>query len=165
MTKIGPIEIKNAFLCDDVRQEVNNKHTLVGVYSGNIVLPRVPADVLLGLFMEMETPAGAHEIEIRISGPGKGSATLKANIQQAESGSASLANSRAQFHMEKEGVFRVDARTPGGRWANVIKKRVLVRAPATASEPPSEQSQPASPASSKPRARPRRASQVRRRKK
>lgn len=133
--KIGPITIVNAVLCDDVRSEANtSKHMLIGTYSGDIrVGGDLPAQIPLSLYLELDGPVGAHDVELRLSGPGKGKATLQGRLEQEEAGASTLVLSRAYITMEKEGVFKIDIRLrEGGRWVNLVKKSVL-SVPPTAS--------------------------------
>lgn len=36
------MKITNFIVCDDIRREINNKNTLVGVYFDDIIIPKVP---------------------------------------------------------------------------------------------------------------------------
>jgi hypothetical protein len=150
MQRFGDLRVQNALICDDVRREAETgKHILIGTYSGDIVLNgAVPAHMVLGLYFELLVPPGRHEVELQLSGPGKGSGIIKAVIEQpAGERVATLIVPRLEIFMEKAGTFKVDIRAAGGRWQNVIKKSVS----SNASGPPSEQSPPAAPeASSQP---------------
>lgn len=116
-------------LCDDIRQEARtNKYMLIGTYSGNIrVGAPLPVRCPLALYVELYVPAGTHHLELRISGPGKGSAILNAEIHHEEEGVGVIATPRLEIELEKEGYLRFDARISGGRWTNLLKKLVFYR--------------------------------------
>lgn len=42
MPKRKPPELKYTLICDDIRNEIGNKRSLIGVYSGSIIVPRLP---------------------------------------------------------------------------------------------------------------------------
>jgi hypothetical protein len=50
-----PLEISFAIVCDDVRREDNGKLILIGVYGENIVLPQIPAPMVLCVVLFIET--------------------------------------------------------------------------------------------------------------
>src|SRR5271166_1271127 len=51
MTKTASINISQAIACDDIRQEINGKHILIGVYSGNLGVPSFPNVIALGFWV------------------------------------------------------------------------------------------------------------------
>lgn len=66
------ITIGNALLCEYVAQGSNNKHVLVNVFAGNVVVTAVPADIAFGLFIEAKRPRGddafTPEFEVLVGG-------------------------------------------------------------------------------------------------
>src|SRR5215472_4088319 len=40
--------------CDDIRREVTGKEILIGVYSGNLMVPRFPAAIVLATWVPFE---------------------------------------------------------------------------------------------------------------
>jgi len=123
------VTIQNALLCDDVRRELNNKCTLVGVYSGDIIIPELPATAGLAFYIEGKV-SRTHEpipLEIRLSGPGKEKATLQMEIVPNEGQPGmSLASPRMQIYLQNEGAFEIAMRDPGGAWKTLISKRVIL---------------------------------------
>ena len=47
------IKFRNAILCEYVAKSAGNKHTLVGVYSGEIIISSMPGDLHLGFYCEI----------------------------------------------------------------------------------------------------------------
>lgn len=132
MKRIGNLKIGNALLCEDVRKEDNGKQILIGVFPGDLLIPDFPAQVQLAFYIELIAPAGVTELEIRMSGPQKGRAILRAKIDHEMEGPAAVATPKISVLMEKEGIFRIDARVPDGHWSNLITKKVSLGVSPTA---------------------------------
>lgn len=132
MKRVGNFIIGNAVLCEDVRKEDNGKQILIGVFPGDLLIPDFPAPIQLAVYIELIAPAGVNEMEIRMSGPQKGTAILRAKIDHEKEGPAAIATQRIGIVMEKEGIFRIDARVPDGRWSNLITKKVSLGVSPTA---------------------------------
>jgi len=49
---------RNVLLCEDVRDELRRKHSLIGVYSGDIVVAELPAFVQLAAYILYEPDKG-----------------------------------------------------------------------------------------------------------
>jgi hypothetical protein len=148
MTKVGNVELASAILCEDIRQEKSEKLILIGVFTGNIFIDKVPADLPFALFVPgVSSKPGPSEIQIRYSGPGRGRAIIRAVLQTTkENEVVNLIVPRLTVHMECEGTFKVDVRTDQGRWRPIVRKEIELKqglwslVPSTASVPPSEQS-------------------------
>lgn len=57
--------------CDDVRQEVNGKHLLVGVYGPEMIFKEFPAHTMLAIFHRIHNlPDGEHKYKLRMAGLG-----------------------------------------------------------------------------------------------
>lgn len=64
--------IEAAVLCDEVRQEVNGKHILIGVYNGTIVVPDFPATLAVSWWMQLfPKEIGIFHLDIQILKDGK----------------------------------------------------------------------------------------------
>ena len=62
ITRIKPLGV---IICDDIRQEDNQKHILIGVYSNDIVVRTLPSNILIGIYIIAETTGvGTVPIEI-----------------------------------------------------------------------------------------------------
>ena len=63
------IEFLTAILCDDVRRERNGKELLIGVYSGQVLLPEMPQVFFPVFWVPFETlDATAHKVQFRLIG-------------------------------------------------------------------------------------------------
>lgn len=148
-------QVRNALLCEDVRQEKTEKFFLIGVFSGDIIISKVPARVAIALYMEGALErAGTTNIQIRFSGPGEGEGIVGAEFATSTDGErVVIPIPRLELLFEEAGTFRVDISDDDHTWVTVIEKKVVVTdrvlTPFAAETPqPSEQSPPDVPASS-----------------
>lgn len=61
-------KIMNAILCEDVRREVNGKHTIVGAVSEGLNIASFPGQIRVAVYLELAlVNAGEHSLYIRLS--------------------------------------------------------------------------------------------------
>jgi hypothetical protein len=65
MTKIG--SFRNVSLCEDVREEVGNKKSLMGVFSGDVVVSQFPAQIRVAFYLEYLPRKGFGDREIQFA--------------------------------------------------------------------------------------------------
>ena len=126
--RIGPLTLRNAILCDDVRIEKNNKHILIGVYSGDIVVKELPAKLRLSFYLEFgASEIGDIPLEIRITGPGKRMGVMKAQFQSMEvGGPAILVSPQMEIPITEEGTIRVSAAIDKKKWRTILEKKITL---------------------------------------
>ena len=62
-----PFKVVAAVLCDDIRQEQNSKHILIGVYNGGVVVPNFPAEFAVCWWMQiLPNEIGKFEIDVQL---------------------------------------------------------------------------------------------------
>lgn len=124
-----PFEIEQCIACEDVREELNKKHTLVGVYSGDtILLSKIPGNLALSCFIQISIrEPGEHDLLFRISGPGDHEATLKARLgfDQA-SGQGVIATPRIDLTVDTEGTFQFDISADNKNWVNLVTRKIAL---------------------------------------
>ncbi len=63
-------EIETVLVCDDIREEITHKLILIGVYSGNFVVPEFPSNFFLAFYFTMTAnDPGEFELNLRLSLP------------------------------------------------------------------------------------------------
>ena len=61
-----PAKFDHAIICDEIRQEINKKYILVGVYTGDILIKNFPVNMGLSALLHGRTEAGAEiAVELR----------------------------------------------------------------------------------------------------
>jgi hypothetical protein len=87
MTK-GNLQLMYTLLCDDVRIEMGNKISLMGIFQ-NIMVEQLPVSLIKFAVINHWKGAGDHETEIRILSPDKANLVVTSQpttIQLAEGG-------------------------------------------------------------------------------
>ena len=156
MTKVGNFQFGSAVLCEDIRQEKSEKLIFVGVFSGEIFVEKLPAEIAIALYTPgIALAPGTSDVHLRFSGPGEGKAILTIRFAtDVERAPLNLIVPRLSVQMECEGIFRIDVSADKRHWKSLVKRTVGVKAglwsivPSIAPLPPSEQSPPAAPDSS-----------------
>ena len=66
--KIFPLRVGNALVCEDVRPELGGKHSLLGVYSGDILVPEFKNFLRATIYIELfALKLGTIRLEVVIS--------------------------------------------------------------------------------------------------
>lgn len=131
------VEFDFAVICDDIRKEDNGKLILIGVYSGNILVGGFPGKLALATWLhgyghELEEV----DIEIRYQFVADESEE-KPYIVGAQ-GKITVVNTKDEVSVPLPrmpvvfagpGLLSVDYRLGGGRWKNLLEKRVLLGVP------------------------------------
>ncbi len=120
------VEIGAVIICDDVRKENTNKDILIGVYSGDIILPSFPSELALAIWIELiPKQIGEHELEFRLSLAGQQLATfmLKATVPKLGSSSTAIPGFRLGVAGETELLLEI---REGHDW-RVLKRKKIVQ--------------------------------------
>jgi hypothetical protein len=54
---VAKVNCKGVILCDEIRQEATGKYIILGVYSGGVVVPALPSQIALSLYVMAEFEA------------------------------------------------------------------------------------------------------------
>lgn len=74
-------EIETVLVCDDIREEITHKLTLIGVYSGDLAVPELPSNFSLAFYLVMTAhEPGEFALNLRVS------STDAANLAQIDVG-------------------------------------------------------------------------------
>lgn len=124
--------------CEDVREEIGNKFSLVGVINGDILTPVFPSVVKIAFFGSIVSKTGNPvELEMRILVNGKmvGSAQTKFAFNEGGK-TANLVLPQGLLNLPEPSDINLDLKIPNGDWMTLVAKKILLN-PATASEQPS----------------------------
>ena len=75
-----PLRIGNALVCEDVRQELGGKHSLLGVYSGDIIVQEFKDFLKIAVYIEL-FPIETGQIELEATFSYDGNDILKAKVE------------------------------------------------------------------------------------
>ncbi len=119
-----PFKIAAVVACDDIRQEINNKAILIGVYSGTLVVPGFPADILIAWWIQLHADReGKYELEVRVLKDGN-STLLRAIIgmEVHTPGWSTLALPRAPLQLQAPGHLELEMRVKDAEKWDVISE-------------------------------------------
>jgi len=121
MNDLASINISHAIACDDIRQEMNGKHILIGVYSGNLGLPFFPAPIAIG-FWVLAKPShkGDYDVQLRVEGPDRKEVTrgnMIIHIREVED--TALAIPPLPINLTMPGEITLQYREGDGSWKTI----------------------------------------------
>ena len=112
-------------LCDEIRREDNGKFLFIGVYTGHVLVPRLPFDLpTLTFFTKWSAKAGDsldgcfevyspdRKLMYRLDSPFEGGATLDGVVH--------VALAVRGFRFTQEGTYRLDHKPSVGRRRNLL---------------------------------------------
>lgn len=146
------LKFNNSIICDYASAGQGNKHTLVNVYSGDIILSKIPAKIKLAFYSELIfQEKGEFELTLEFFQGKKQFAKANAKLSGGDAGQVGviLVNSM-EVEVKRDGFLKIVAWREGYEKTTLLNKRIYGRTNPghpTASQPPSEQSPPAAPAS------------------
>lgn len=142
------VNVGNAILCEYVGQGSNGKHVLVNVYSGDILVDELPADINFAVYLEVITGVEKIDVELVLGGTTfmRGSAISEhANENQTTVFALPL----FQLNVKEPAAIEVFLSAEGYDRTLALRKSIYLnpnRHSPTASQPPSSQSPPGGPA-------------------
>jgi hypothetical protein len=118
-------DITSVIVCDSARREVSGKEILIGVYSGDIVVPSFPVVIDLAFWFETDIKeVGEQFVDIRIVVPGKvPPLEMRFHINTTVAGPSSFATPTAQTPLVEPGELRIELRE-GDDW-KIIKRKII----------------------------------------
>lgn len=126
-------KFRNIILCEDVRDELGNKKSLMGILGGDILVPHFPAVLKIALYMEY-VPESAEEkavtVEFRILQDDAEIAKGKMEAEISPGQTANFILPQALISFEKDTVFQFNASVNGEAEEAILNKKVM-KTPAT----------------------------------
>lgn len=122
----GRLKFGNVLLCEHVVEGSRNKHTLVNVYSGDVIVSSMPAAMLFGIYMEYSAhKSGNIEISMDLRVGSKKLVTLKVGANDVQKGgSITFALPVFQVLVEEDTVLELIASTEGYQKTKVLSKKI-----------------------------------------
>ncbi len=122
------VRLVAAVVCDEVRLEANGKTFLIGVYSGGISVPDLPATIKVSAWLLAEAPeVGEIPFDVECRAPGgtlKGTGTLSVVESTEKNETAGFALKPFSLTIEREGYIDLAIRQYDDEWT--IVKRIAV---------------------------------------
>lgn len=121
--KLTSLRAVGAFACDDVRLEIGNKFTFVGIYTSDLNLPDFPCTLALRIVVLVDFPeAGPFHFAFRLMhSNGTKIAEIEGKLEAAKAGRGMLPIGPTAITFAEHGSFALQFRSAPGRWKNVHK--------------------------------------------
>ncbi len=117
-----------ALVCDDTRREDNGKEILIGVYTGAVIVPELPAALPLSLWIYFQPESAGHlRLGVRVLFPERSpilEARAEADINTVAE-PLSLTLPRMPLNFKTEGLLTFEWRVGDGEWEPLAQKMVL----------------------------------------
>lgn len=118
-------EFRNVILCDDIRSEMGNKKSLMGVLAGDIIVAEMPATIYLAIYAEFLTADLTKETAIKLRLLQDSEEIAKANIAaRTAKQSHSIVLPRALITFEKDCMFKIVASVNDEKEVEILSKTV-----------------------------------------
>jgi hypothetical protein len=121
-------KIQNVILCEDIRDEIGNKKSLMGIMGGDILVAQFPATLQIAVYFEYapdpdERDDFALEFRVWQGDVEIGKGAMQAPLQSSQV--VSLVLPRALVGFEQEGSFRITASIRGGEEFEILNKKFM----------------------------------------
>lgn len=126
MTSIDGVTIEAALLCEDVREEVNRKHALLGVFAGDVLVQSFPATIKFAVYVVMKvTESKQRTLAIRARfDADQGGIMAQASLGPEHSGISVAIIPQFYVTTEVPGRFVVEISAEEGKWMELVSKAV-----------------------------------------
>jgi hypothetical protein len=129
-------------LCEDVRAETNNKHSILGTLIGDVSIKDIPGLIKFSAYMDFLVPRpGKFETEIKMSFAGEQQLAGTSILDLAAAGHAVLTMPQVVLKVDAPGTLLFECRIKSGKWIKVDKREVT-QVVAAISQPAAVMSQP-----------------------
>jgi hypothetical protein len=131
-------KFRNVILCEDIRDELGGKHSLMGVFSGDITIPAFPVTMQLAAYMQYEADQGFEgemdfAISIFLDDRKLVGGVLRASIKAGDT-LPTIILPKGLFTLDQPATYRLVV-TVEGRDAEVLSKKIMLGAPVTPPNP------------------------------
>ena len=126
--------VESVLLCDDIRREDNGKAILIGVYSGDIVVPQFPAVLRLSLWLQGTTRQVISKVHLKARvTDATGHATSEQDLAPNSEFKAgkdepfifAIGVVMAQFNAT--GALSILVQANNEEWTQVMEKKIVLR--------------------------------------
>jgi hypothetical protein len=118
-------KLGNVIVCEHIVQGLNNKHTLINIYSGDILLQEFPANLLLGFYTEfLPSDSGNASLELSISLGKKEVIRGEAEVKFEKGKPALLVLPATPFKIENACKMRVMVAVNGDKPICIVQKSI-----------------------------------------
>ncbi len=119
-----PLKLEHMIICDDIRKEANGKLILIGVYSGDILLSRVPAPFSPAIYLTGKGYTVKNTgFDFKVVVPGS-EFEGRLNLEVSSGREFAINIPAAPLQILQPGELKFQYRLAGGRWRTLGTKKV-----------------------------------------
>jgi hypothetical protein len=145
VTGYAPIDprFRSVIVCDDIREEIGNKKSLMGILAGDILTASMPANVQIAFYIDyLPTDDGNDQISFQLLQDETEIAKGRLEVDAKRTRHASLIVPKALIRFEHECTFRMLASINGGETMELLRKQVSLNPQNAGIPPPPSQQAP-----------------------
>lgn len=127
MAETDRFEFRQSIVCDDIRREENGKDIIIGVYSGNIIVPMFPAPLALMYWLQFYASQAMDEmrLEFRVVGDNEIQfAAAKAGMRIGRAGMGSIAVGPFPIMLQIPTTIRLQTKIGDQDWRTINQTAV-----------------------------------------
>jgi len=123
--EISESSIFQVVICDDIRHELNNKVSLMGVFSADILVSDFPAKAInLAIYVQFQLSKGKHTFTVEITYSGEKRFLIEGEIEAAEGSAAYFASPQLRLAASEEGDIEFKVSLDGAQSERTEKKHI-----------------------------------------
>ena len=121
MTGQAKLKFLFGIVCDDVRREDNGKELILGVYSGSILVPTFPSNLMLSFWAQYQASAAGHSVmDARVLSAQRTTLVqLKLNIDVSDVGCGSIYLPPLPIQVQSHGELHWQIKQEGQDWETI----------------------------------------------
>lgn len=117
---------RTAIICDHITVDIGRKHSLIGVYSGDVIIQKFPAKLRFAIYAELlPRRVGDYKLTVQISLNDKevAKAEIEAAVRVAEAPLVFILPAIG-LNIEEETVLKVEVRPENGEVFTLVSKKI-----------------------------------------
>ena len=123
--QLNGYSIESALLCEQIRQEIQNKVSIVGVFSSNIVVGQFPSTFPITIYLEIDAEvAGEIELNVKLISPGSNRVEVKIMGEIALPGRSYIPMPAMPLVCDEPGPVTVEVSDGGEVWHTLIAREI-----------------------------------------
>jgi hypothetical protein len=121
------MSVGTAILCELIRPEANNKLSILGVFTGDVILARLPSALGLSAYIEMlPHRLGKFEIEFRFMPPGGSESGFKSELEVSALGPLGLPLPTLLINLTETGPLSLQVKVDHSEWHTVLERKIIL---------------------------------------
>ncbi len=125
--KVGDFwEVRAVIPCDDVREESNNKRSIMGVYSGDIVVPRFPAAFRITAYLEaLVIKQVTRKLPIRVLLGEQKILEIEGQLDASQQGVMAMGLPHFLVSATEPSTLKIEVSADEGAWIELLSKKII----------------------------------------